>query len=155
MGDLLISGSEILIEYITQRMKEKFDVGRYEENEATYGGMKISKINDNDFSGLILDSDKYGDKINHIEISHGRTRTPEEPITEAGHAISRSELGKLIWTARIARPGAIYEASADAQTFPDGEIIEVLERDFGNGEKISRMAKRNKIPNTCRGLSNS
>ena len=29
----------------------------------------------------------------------------------------RSELGKLMWVARIARPGAIYDASAAAQNF--------------------------------------
>ena len=43
-GDLLISGSGAFVKYITQGMKEKFEVVRYEENEATYIGMKISKI---------------------------------------------------------------------------------------------------------------
>ena len=30
--------------------------------------------------------------------------------------------------ARIARPGAIYDATAAAQTFPGGELLEVLEQ---------------------------
>ena len=50
----------------------------------------------------------------------------------------RSGLGKLIWIARIARPGAIYGASAAAQTFSDGEIIGFLGKGgwiLENGEK--------------------
>ena len=91
-------------------------------------------------------------------MTHERTRTPKEPLTEAEQAISWSELGKLMRDARIARPGAIYDASAAAQTFSDGEIFEFLEKGDGiseNGGKISRTGKRKKIPNTCRDLSNS
>ena len=33
-----------------------------------------------------------------------------------------------MWIARIARPGAIYDASAAAQTFSDGELMGVLEK---------------------------
>ena len=44
VGDLLISGSRAVVKYITRRMKEKFEVVRYEENEATYLGMEILKI---------------------------------------------------------------------------------------------------------------
>ena len=44
VGDLLIAGSGSFIKYITQRMKEKFEVDRLEENEATYLGMGILKI---------------------------------------------------------------------------------------------------------------
>ena len=44
VGDLLISGSGAFVKYITQRMKEKYEVESYEENEATYLGMKILEI---------------------------------------------------------------------------------------------------------------
>ena len=40
-----------------------------------------------------------------------------------------SELGKLMWIARIARPGAICDASESAQTFPTEETIEFLEEE--------------------------
>ena len=43
-----------------------------------------------------------------------------------------------MWIPRIARPGAIYDASAAAQTFPGGELIGALEKGDGsleNGEK--------------------
>ena len=66
--------------------------------------------------------------INHIGISHERTRAPKEPLTEDGQTISLSELGKSIWIARIERPGAIYDDAAAAQTFPDGELFDGLEQ---------------------------
>ena len=89
-----------------------------------------------------MDARKYEDEINHIEISHERTRAPKEPLAEADQSILRSELAKLMRIARIARPGAIYDASAAAQTFSDCEIIEFLEKGgeiLENEEKISRM----------------
>ena len=44
VGDLPVSGSGPFVKYITQRMEEKFDVGRYEGNEETFFGMEILKI---------------------------------------------------------------------------------------------------------------
>ena len=44
----------------------------------------------------------------------------------------RSEVGKLMRIARIARLGAIENASAAAQTFSGGELSDVLEQ--GGGE---------------------
>ena len=43
VDDLLISGSDTFLEYITFRMKEKFEVDAFEENKATYLGMKNRK----------------------------------------------------------------------------------------------------------------
>ena len=40
----------------------------YEENEETYLGMRISKVNNGNSDGAISDSDKYEDRVNHIEI---------------------------------------------------------------------------------------
>ena len=81
--------------------------------------MKIPKIKNDDFDGIFLDSNGYGEQVNHIEIPHGRMMAIGEILTENEQAISRSELWKLLWIARIARPGAIYDASASAQPFPN------------------------------------
>ena len=74
-----------------------------------------------DSAGVILDPNNYEGGINHIEIPHERKRHRNEAITEEDHSIFRSELGKLMWIARIGRPGAIYDASAAAQTFSVGK----------------------------------
>ena len=71
-------------------------------------------MSDPDCDGLILDPDNYEDKINHIEIPHGGSKKIPEALTEADQAILRSELWKLMRAARIARPGAICDASATA-----------------------------------------
>ena len=43
-------------------------------NKATYLGMRISKVIDPEFGGLISGSTNYGDKSNRIEIPHGEVR---------------------------------------------------------------------------------
>ena len=55
-------------------MKEKFEVDTFEENKATYLGMKIEKIDTPDFKGVILDSNNYEDKVNDVEIPHARSK---------------------------------------------------------------------------------
>ena len=100
--------------------------------------MGIEKVIDSDFEGIILDPDNYEGEINHIEIPHERTRHRNEAITEEEHAILRSELGKLMWVARIPRPGAIYDASTAAQTFSMGKMVDIsdeIEVFSENGEK--------------------
>ena len=83
--------------------------------------MEIGKVSDSDFECVILDSDNYEDKINQVGIPNERGRQRNVALTEEEPAILRSELGKLMRIARIARPGAIYDASAAAQTFPEGK----------------------------------
>ena len=69
---------------------------------------------------MVLDSNKYEGGINHIVNPHGRMMAPGEILTGNEQTALRSELGKLMWIARIARPGAIYDASVPAQTYPTG-----------------------------------
>ena len=82
--------------------------------------MRIAKATDSDTECVILDSDNYGGGINQIEIPHERARRRNGDVTEEGQTILRSALRKLMRIARIARTGAIDDASAAAQTFPDG-----------------------------------
>ena len=59
--------------------------------------------------GIISDYNNYEGRINQIEIPHERARRRNDALTEEEEqTILRSKLGKLMWVARIARPGAIY-----------------------------------------------
>ena len=69
---------------------------------------------------VILDSNNCEDKIKHIEIAQSRSRQKGDFLIEE-QSVMRSELGKLMWLARIARPGAIYDASAAAQNFANNK----------------------------------
>ena len=51
----------------------------------------------------------------------GGSKPGTEALTEDEQSILRSELWELM---RISRPGAIYESSAAAQTFTEGEICD-------------------------------
>ena len=53
---------------------------------------------------------------------------PKEPLTEDEQTISRSELGKLMRIAWIARPCAIYDAFAAEKKVSGRGILEVLEQ---------------------------
>ena len=47
VDDILVSGSEMFVEYYTKNGR-KFEVDRYGGNESTYLGMEISKVNNED-----------------------------------------------------------------------------------------------------------
>ena len=112
-------------------------------NRPIWGGNR--KTNNEEPDGIIPDSVNYGEEINHIEISHERTRTPNEPLAEDEQTISRSELGKLMRVARIALPGAIYDASAARKHFMGVNMIEVLEEKDGFSEMRERKIFRKKV----------
>ena len=69
-----------------------------------------------------MERNGYGGKIEYFGISHDRTGTPHEPLKGSELSISRTELGKLTWVARMARPDLIYDVAAAAQVFSKGEI---------------------------------
>ena len=54
--------------------------------------MGILKIENDGFDGIVLDSNGYEDKINHIAISHERMMAIGEILTENEQTILRSEL---------------------------------------------------------------
>ena len=91
---------------------------------------------------MVLASNKYEGEVNRIEIPHGRMMEPGEILTENEQTTLRSELGKLMWIARIARPGAIYDASASAQTFATGEMMDFLEEAEGEESSLSEIEEK-------------
>ena len=87
---------------------------------------------------MISMGNRYGEEIKSIEISHARTCTPHEQLTESELSIWRTELGKLTRTARTDRPDLIYDLAAAAQAFPKGEIIVGnKKRNFGRRNRNS------------------
>ena len=108
-------------------MRKQVNLPAYETRE----------IDTPDFKGVILDSNNYEDKISQIEIFHAGSKEKDDFLTEEEQSIMRSELGKLMWLARIARPDAIYDASAAAQNFanwqPDVSKDEISEDEIQEG----------------------
>ena len=61
-------------------------------DKATYLGNEVGKVGDSDFDGIILDSDNYEDKINHVEIPQAMPKRRNGALAEEEKALSRSEL---------------------------------------------------------------
>ena len=105
--------------------------------------------------GIILDSDNYEDKINHIEISHERTRQPGEALTGGRTGHFPIGIGKSMRIPRISRHGAIYDASAAAHTFAGGIMIDASE-EKGAFRKMKKggLPERGVILSTYRAFRN-
>ena len=103
-----MSGKEMFLEYTTHGIQGVLGVGRYRENDSLFTGMGIIKKNEN-FQGVSMSTNGFEDKIKSIEISHGRTRTPNEPLTETELSILRTELDELTRVARMDRPDLMYD----------------------------------------------
>ena len=58
VGDLLISGSDMFIDHITQN-GGKSELDSYGGNVSTYLRMEIAKANDGEFGGITSDSGNY------------------------------------------------------------------------------------------------
>ena len=90
-GQIFISRKEIFIEYITQRIQDELGSDSYEDDDSMLMGMEIAKKSETPH-GISMSTNGFEDKIKSIEISHGRTRTPHEPLTESELSILRMEL---------------------------------------------------------------
>ena len=63
VGDLLISGSDLPIWVYFGKMKVDSGLFAMVGDQSTYLGVKIKKVGDSDFVGLVLDPNDYKDKI--------------------------------------------------------------------------------------------
>ena len=129
VGDLVVSGTDSFISYISERLGNEYGVGVFEENESIYMGVGGVKKVPSEFTnrGNIPDGDQtftcetvsyndYEGGMRDISILPGSAKQTDEPLTESEQFALRSELVGLIWIARISRPCALYGASVSAQT---------------------------------------
>ena len=61
VGDLLVSGSGKFLRYITQQMKREFGTETFEGVKAIYVRMQINNVQNEDFGGMQLRPNGYGD----------------------------------------------------------------------------------------------
>ena len=70
----------------------------------------------------------YAGGVKDIRILPESAKHVGDWITESERYVLRSELGKLMWVAGIARPGALYDDAADAPDFEDVETALEIRR---------------------------
>ena len=136
--EILISRKEMCLEYIAQRIRDEFEADSSEDNDAMFTGMQIAKNRNEVPHGISMETHGYEDKIKSIEISHARTSTPHEPLTESELSILRTELGKLTSISRMARPYLIYDVAAAAQVFSKGGILAGEEDEETSNEETEK-----------------
>ena len=112
------TGTDLYIQFLTERMECYCAVGISECNDAIYLGVGITKDeNGNRFACIILRPNDYEGESKDISmLPEGANRAGDFLDLEEKFAL-RSEFTKLMRLARIARPGVLYDASVSARTF--------------------------------------
>ena len=118
------------------RIQEELGAGSYEDNDSVFFGMKIIKKKNEVPQGISTSTNDSEDKIKLIEISHGRTRTPHEPLKDKELSIFQTEIGKLTRIARMARPDLMYDIFDEARTFSKKDKI---------GEKSEKQITKEEV----------
>ena len=100
------------------------------------------------FTGATLSSTDYEGGIQDISILPGRAQQMNEPLTESAQFKLRSELGKVIRIAIIARPGVTHDASASVQTFETmgGPIVNPIDFEELDDVNVARAASAANYP---------
>ena len=80
--------------------------------------------------GVNLSPGNYEGGMRYIAILQRRDKQKKETTTEEAQFELRSELGEIMRIARIARPGALYDASVTAQTFETIDVTIISPTDF-------------------------
>ena len=108
---------------IGQRLKEVSPSNIYEENDGLFTGVGIYLTGESVFQGISRNANHAELKIENIEISHQRSRTPSEKLTEAGLVIFRAEIEKLLRLSRMSRPDLMYDVLEATQLPQKRETI--------------------------------
>lgn len=105
VDDFLHAGSSVFQECVIDRLKERFIVGKFEENVFSYVGFEIEQIE----SGIMLQQNQYVDNIENPCISSQRLSQKKEELTNTEYTQLRSIVGRLNWVAQGTRPDLAYD----------------------------------------------
>ena len=122
--------------FFQYKVRERFKVKEAHINDIMHTGLRVRKCVDGE---VVVTSEDYEKCIEEVEIRPERQKQLEEFLVEAEEKAFRSQLGKIMWLARITRADITYEAAAVAQAFAENEVLE-QEYEPENFGKISEIA---------------
>ena len=133
VDDVAIFGENALLEWLTEKIKARFDTKEFKENQFQYLGMQITQTED---LSITMQTKEYEKEIELVEIDCDRELQVNEPLTVVEVKNFRSSLGKLMWIARLTRPDLAFESAAAAQKYADDQNpnAEYIEEDLAWGE---------------------
>ena len=120
VDDIYFSGIPNFMEYFQYKVAERFKVKDAKINDIMHTGLRVRKMIDGD---VIVASEDHGKNIEEIQIRPERQRDLNAILIEEEKDF-RSQLGKIMWLARITRADITYEAAAVAQAFAEAERLE-------------------------------
>ena len=127
--------------YIIQRIHEvskRIDM----KNDSLFTGWGLEKRDDSP-QGVSMNANGDANIIKTIGISHQRTRTPGEILTETELSILRSGIGKLTRIAKMERPDLMYDVFEAAHFAQKKEVVRAdskksPQKEEDNKEKLEK-----------------
>ena len=149
VDDIYFSGCSEFIEYFQVQVRNRFKVKEPSINDIMHTGLRVRKCVGGD---VVVTSEDYEKCIEEVEIRPERQKQLDEFLVEAEEKAFRSQLGKIMWLARITRADITYEAAAVAQAFAEKQV---LEQDYEpeNLEKINELDLEAAKPSNERNLN--
>ena len=121
VDDIFFMGVPEFIGWFQEAVKERFKVKMPKLNDILHVGLRVRKIED---GSVMVTSEDYERNIERIELEPNRRKDVNAFLVEAEEKSFRSQLGKIMWLARITRADITYEAAAVAQAFAESENLE-------------------------------
>ena len=123
VDDFIVATTPKFYPTLQQKMKERFDFGKWEEGSAEYAGRRIRCTADH----ILVDQYKYiHEQIHPIALAKGRRSQLNEPLTSEEFSALRSLTYKINWVARETRPEAAGLASITASKLQSAKVSDLL-----------------------------
>ena len=102
VDDFILARTTELMEQITEKVKEKLDISKLEDNMFRFNGIDVFKEED----WIVIIMEEYAKSLEKLEI---RKVSSEEKLTEAQLKVFRKYKGKLNWLSSDTTPDlAVY-----------------------------------------------
>ena len=97
VDDFILARTTELMEQITEKVKEKLDISKLEDNMFRFNGIDVFKEEDR----IVIIMEEYAKTLEKLEIGKGSS---EEELTEAELKVFRKYIGKFNWLASDTTP---------------------------------------------------
>ena len=101
VDDFILAGTREFLREITQKIQEKLDISKLEDNVFRFTGIDVFKED-----RIVISMEEYAKSLEKLEIIRGSS---EEELTETELRIYKKYIGKLKWLVSNMRPDlAVY-----------------------------------------------
>ena len=135
IDDFLHAGNDSFDSRVMIPLRQRFQAGKLVKNSFRYIGFDVSQTKD----GVLLDQNKYVDKIEPITVDEKGLQNKDIPLTKSQHTALRSLAGSLNWAVQGTRPDLAFELTEISMKFKKG-----LLKDLFRAQKTLRQLKMDK-----------